>query len=198
MSSEQSKLFTWLLENLRPANNQEFVDLIEIKSKCNLSVTSSAVGNLIVRLFKDVKIKPGRCKANWSKYTQRYYGISWCDSSSENIQFNNLISVVPPDFFTISNTAQFLKLGHFTGTIINGNKVMAEVILHCEGKWALMFMGKVIALDKVGVHDNFQFNRKSLHVLFETIRHLRYCTGVEQVNSDEENLPPFLRSMCLR
>jgi hypothetical protein len=40
-------------------------------------------------------------------------------------------------------------------TIINGNKVMAEVILHCEGKWALMFMGKVIALDKVGVHDNF-------------------------------------------
>ena len=69
MSSEQSKLFTWLLENLRPANNQEFVDLIEIKSKCNLSVTSSAVGNLIVRLFKDVKIKPGRCKANWSKST---------------------------------------------------------------------------------------------------------------------------------
>jgi hypothetical protein len=82
------------------------------------------------------------------------------------MQFNNLISVVPLDFFTISNTAQFLKLGHFTGTIINGNKVMAEVILHCEGKWALMFMGKVIALDKVGVHDNFQFNRKSLHGSF--------------------------------
>ena len=60
MASEQSKLFTWLLENLRPANNQEFVDLIEIKSKCNLSVTSSAVGNSIVRLFKDVKVKPGR------------------------------------------------------------------------------------------------------------------------------------------
>lgn len=39
MASEQSKLFTWLLENLRPANNQEFVDLIEIKSKCNLSVS---------------------------------------------------------------------------------------------------------------------------------------------------------------
>lgn len=69
---------------------------------------------------------------------------------------------------------------------------MAEVTLHCEGKWPLMFMGKVIALDKVGIHDNFQFNRKSLRVLFETIRHLRYCTGVEQVNSDEENLPPPL------
>jgi hypothetical protein len=41
---------------------------------------------------------------------------------------------------------------------------MAEVTLHCEGKWALMFMEKVIALDKVGVHDNFQFSRKSLHV----------------------------------
>ena len=55
MASEQSKLFTWPLENLIPANNQEFVELIEIKSKCNLSVTSSAVGNFIVRLFKDVK-----------------------------------------------------------------------------------------------------------------------------------------------
>ena len=75
---------------------------------------------------------------------------------------------------------------------------MAEVTLHCEETWALMFMGKVIAFDKVGVHDNFPFNRKSLHDLFETIRHLRYCTGVEQVNSDEENLPPFLRSMCLQ
>jgi hypothetical protein len=81
-----------------------------------------------VRLFKDVKVKPWRCKANWSKSTQRYYGISWCDSSNENIQFNNLISVVPSD---LSSTAQFLKLGHFTGTIINGNKVMAEVTLHC-------------------------------------------------------------------
>jgi hypothetical protein len=79
MASEQSKLFTWLLENLIPANNQEFVELIEIKSKCNLSVTSSAVGNLIVRLFKDVK-KPGRCKANWSKSTLRdtmeFHGVT--------------------------------------------------------------------------------------------------------------------------
>jgi hypothetical protein len=57
MTSEQSKLFTWLLENLRPANNQECVYLFEIKSKCNLSATISAVENLIVRLFKDVKIK---------------------------------------------------------------------------------------------------------------------------------------------
>jgi hypothetical protein len=38
MASEQSKLFTWLLENLRPANNQEFVDLIEIKSKCTTEI----------------------------------------------------------------------------------------------------------------------------------------------------------------
>ena len=30
-------------------------------------------------------------------------------------------------------------------------------------------------------------------VLFETIRHLRYCTGVEQVNGDEENLSPFFK-----
>jgi hypothetical protein len=46
------------------------------------------------------------------------------------------------------------------------NKVMAEVTLHCEEKWAIMFMGKVIALDKVGVHDNFQFSKSHYFLKF--------------------------------
>ena len=97
MASEQSKLFTWLLENLRPANNQEFVDLIEIKSKCNLSVTSSAVGNSIVRLFKDVKVKPGRYKANWSKSTQRYYEFPTALLVTDKLHFD-LISIKSTHF----------------------------------------------------------------------------------------------------
>jgi hypothetical protein len=56
MASEQSKLFTWLLENLRPANNQECVYLFEIKSKCNLSATISAVENLFPVKLKIVMI----------------------------------------------------------------------------------------------------------------------------------------------
>jgi CRISPR/Cas system CMR-associated protein Cmr5 small subunit len=43
LASEESKLFTWLLENLRLANNQEFVDLIEIKSKCNFRKSTSLI-----------------------------------------------------------------------------------------------------------------------------------------------------------
>jgi hypothetical protein len=56
---------------------------LEIKSKFQSDVlvevpSSRTIWNLITKLFHGVKIKPGRCKDNWAKSTQRYYGLSWC------------------------------------------------------------------------------------------------------------------------
>lgn len=90
MSSEQSCLMSWLIQNLKPGTEAEFVDLIEIKSKYSSSVTCAVVGNLIAKLFKDGKIKPGRCRSNWIKTTQRYYGIIWEEENSPDIQFKNI------------------------------------------------------------------------------------------------------------
>jgi hypothetical protein len=62
---------------------------------------SKTIGNLITKLFHGVKIKPGRCKDNWAKSTKRYYDLSWCKETHDNaiINFNNLASFLPPDFF---------------------------------------------------------------------------------------------------
>jgi hypothetical protein len=65
------------------SSETNFIDLTEIKSKFQSDVlvefpSSRTIGNLITKLFHDVKIKPGRCKDNWAKSTQRYYGLSWC------------------------------------------------------------------------------------------------------------------------
>ena len=72
--------------------------------------SSRTIGNLITKLFHGVKIKPGRCKNNWAKYTQIYYGLSWCKEPCDNaiINFNNLAPFLPPDFFVISNTSTIL------------------------------------------------------------------------------------------
>jgi hypothetical protein len=63
-------------------------------------INSLSRGNLITKLFHGVKIKPGRCKDNWAKSTQRFYGLSWCKEPCDNaiINFNNLASFLPPDF----------------------------------------------------------------------------------------------------
>jgi hypothetical protein len=65
------------------SSETNFIDLTEIKSKFQSNVlvevpSSGTIGNLITKLFHGVKIKPGRCKDNWAKSTQRYYGLSWC------------------------------------------------------------------------------------------------------------------------
>jgi hypothetical protein len=59
-----------------------------------------------------VKIKPGRCKDNWAKSTQRYYGLSWCKEPCDNaiINFNNLASFIPhEDVAFINSLSRFLE-----------------------------------------------------------------------------------------
>ena len=86
------------------------------------------------KLFHDVKIKPGRCKDNWAKSTQRYYGLSWCKEPCDNaiINFSNLASFLPPDFFVISNTSNNIIVGYFTGYLVNGNRAMIEINIFSE------------------------------------------------------------------
>ena len=74
-TNEQNGLTSWLIQNLKTCSDNEFVDLIEIKSRYEAEVSSVAVGNIIKKIFKGVTIKAGRCTGNWSKVTQRYYGF---------------------------------------------------------------------------------------------------------------------------
>lgn len=60
IANEKSAIFSWIKENLQDTESSQYVDLIEIKKKCNPSVTNFAVGNVIGKLFKNVKTKSGR------------------------------------------------------------------------------------------------------------------------------------------
>ena len=166
MASEQAKLFSWMIENLEEGNDKEFVDLSEIKKKYNSEVTSSAVGNLVVRMFKGVKIKAGRCKEDWTKYTQRYYGLCWRQNSNVDIEFHNIPSMLPSDFFVISKSTDTIKVGYFCGEIINGSKVLVEITVESSGNWKLVVMGKTINSIKAGVQEQFQFKLKSIESFF--------------------------------
>ena len=54
--------------------------------------------------------------------------------------------MLPPDFFPIETSVKAIKLGHFTGSVVNGNKVMIELILNCDGKWSFTCAGTNIDL----------------------------------------------------
>lgn len=77
IANEKSAIFSWIKENLQETESSQYVDLIEIKKKCNPSVTNFAVGNVIGKLFKNVKTKSGRARENWCKITKIYYGLTW-------------------------------------------------------------------------------------------------------------------------
>ena len=97
--------------------------------------------------------------------------------------------MLPPDFLPIETSVKAIKRGHFTtGSVVNGNKVMIELILNCDGKWSFTCAGKNIDLVKIGLPEKFQINKKSVDSLIEIVRQIRYCKGVEHNNAD---LPYF-------
>ena len=183
--SDQFPLTSWLIQYVEKSSETNFIDLTEIKSTFQSDVlvevpSSRTIGNLITTLFHGVKIKPGRCKDNWAKSTQRYYGLSWCNEPSDNaiINFNNLASFLPPDFFVISNTSNNNIVGYFTRYLVNGNRAMIEINIFSEGIWTLNFMGKIIDLNNLGIGTSFDFQRKTLDLIVDTVKRLRYCDGV--------------------
>ncbi|CAG2242829.1 unnamed protein product [Mytilus edulis] len=137
MSSDQTKLHSWLIDNIEKCSDtSNYVDLNEIKKKYCLPVSSAAIGNCIVQIFRDVTKKKKRCKEDWSKSTQAYYGLSWRTLSETNsLEFKNIVSIVPNDFFVISRLPDKILLGYFTKEIINGNRFMIEIKFESNGQW---------------------------------------------------------------
>jgi len=189
MANEKSAIFSWIKENLQETESSQYVDLIEIKKKCNPSVTNFAVGNVIGKLFKNVKTKSGRARENWCKITKRYYGLTWKkESSNSEVQFQHIPNLIPDGYFVISKSPISVQIGHFTGTIVNGSKVMIELELKLNGDIKLIFMRKEIDLEKIGIQKQIQFTTNGIESLFNIISELSYCVGVKTL---EQDLPHF-------
>ena len=50
MANDKQFLHAWIVEKLQESNENNFVELLEIKKKYNSDVTSSAIGNVICLL----------------------------------------------------------------------------------------------------------------------------------------------------
>ena len=55
-----TKLYNWLHENLEEGHPNDYVDLLEIKRKLSVEVTSRSIGNFIKKMFIHVNVKNGR------------------------------------------------------------------------------------------------------------------------------------------
>ncbi|CAC5412159.1 unnamed protein product [Mytilus coruscus] len=140
--------------------------------------------------------RKGHSKENWCKSTQRYYGLSWKQDniSQPEILFIDIQTLLPTDYFVISKTPISMKIGHFTGEIINGSKIMIEIQLETDGSISLLVMGKKIELEKIGIQEKFSMTVSSIESLFKIIKQLSYCSGVNTVELD---LPHFEEQVCL-
>lgn len=90
--------FLWTLENLEEGSENDFIELLDIREKFDSNVSSLTFGNVIKTLFKNITMKSGRSKRDWSKMTQRYYGIKWIRGFGvySETEFINIPSLLPP------------------------------------------------------------------------------------------------------
>jgi len=52
MANDKQFLHAWIVEKLQESNENNFVELLEIKKKYNSDVTSSAIGNVIFQILR--------------------------------------------------------------------------------------------------------------------------------------------------
>ncbi|XP_071174117.1 uncharacterized protein [Mytilus edulis] len=155
-------------------------------SKFKAPVTGLAVGNFMKKFFPNMKVKQGRSKYEWTKKTNRYYGIKWRNANQTEIAFREIFSIVPSDFFILSNLTDALTLGHFTGNIINGSKVLIEIILKNDKSWKLLFRGKTIKPESLGINAVY-----TIATVFDIVRQLNYCRGVQKIDESKKKMTNF-------
>jgi hypothetical protein len=76
----------------------------------------------------------------------------------------------------------------FTGDILNGNRLIAEIKFRINLKWSVSVCGKAIDLEKIGLTNNFLITKGSIHGIIDTVKKFRYCKGIQ----DSENVALFI------
>lgn len=88
------------------------VELLDIKDKFDSYESSLALEHVIKTLFKNITMKSGRSKRDWSKMTQIYSGIKWIRDIGvhSETEFIHIPSLLPPEFFAIAKNMKEIKL----------------------------------------------------------------------------------------
>ena len=176
-------LINWLIENLESAQDTEYADFTEINKKYKAKATGFSVGNSLNCIFSNVKVEQGRAKHDWTKRTKRYYGITW----KSHITFGDISSVIPDDLFVLSKLTDTITIGYFTGDMVNGSKVLLEIILNGNTSWKVLIRGKTVNPGKIGLDELY-----NLDSVFEIVRQMKYCRTVPEVVKSKREIetPP--------
>ena len=135
-------LINWLIENLESAQDTEYVDLTEIMTKYKAKAAGFSVGNSLNFFSSNVKVEQGRAKHDWTKRTKRYYVITWKSQSNAHIAFADISSVIADDLFVLSKLTDTITIGYFTDDIVNGSKVLLEIVLKSNKSWKVLIREK--------------------------------------------------------
>ena len=177
-----TKLYNWLHENLEEGHPNDYVDLLEIKRKLSVEVTSRSIGNFIKKMFIHVNVKNGRSKVDWCKMTKCYYGLKWKQICSTIVDLGSLVSQIPNDFIMLSRNMQCVTIGYFRNIVINGMRVLTEAILNVDHTWSLTVMGRKIDPTTLDIDNTFK-----VPVIFQIIRQLTYCNGANKIDDSKKD-----------
>ena len=91
--------------------------------------------------------------------------------------------MIPDDFFVLSKLTDSIIIGYFTGDIVNGSKVLLEIILNSNKSWKVLIRGKTVNPGKIGLDELY-----NLDSVFEIVCQMKYCRAVPEVVKSKENL----------
>ena len=84
--------------------------------------------------------------------------------------------MIPVDFCVLSKLTDSIIIGYFTGDIVNGSKVLLEIILNSNKSSKALIRGKTVNPGKIGLDELY-----NLDSVFEIVRQMKYCRAVPEV-----------------
>ena len=84
--------------------------------------------------------------------------------------------MIPDDLFVLSKLTDTITIGYFTGDMVNGSKVLLEIILNSNKSWKVLIRGKTVNPGKIALDELY-----NLDSVFEIVRQMKYCRAVPEV-----------------
>lgn len=171
------------MENLK-SDEKGVIQLSEIQERVSEKFTGHHIGGTINKLFQNITTKRARNKLDWTKSTTNYYGISFKLQKNQKVNmdlsFTEIHKFVGENFFLINSNANELSLGYFNGYIVNGNRMITELIFSSSGIFSVKISGKLINLENLHISNTFALNEKSVRSAAEAVKSIQLCNAVNE------------------
>ena len=130
-------------------------------------------------MIKSVRIKEKKT------LTKLYCGIRWKSLEQSTCSLSDIKSLLGVDFFLIHESERNVKVGHHNGYLVNGLKMLTEVIFHADGYLEVVVCNKSINTNEIQLKNEFMFNSKSISGLLDGIRNVKLCEGFVPVKNSK-------------